>query len=296
MAKKQKTKRELIDEFNKEIERKISKGIPEENLPSKVSQREYKNLSMTEARRLERAIKNEDFVNQIYSSQKKDGTIDVVLTSGMQVVDRIRTEAHNRFQQDRRERIKSLPTYDEQDEYSKRSLEFRGDLVNLTEGSDTLPLREKAKRIRSHERFYETSGGENLKKMLVAAIENQNALMDLTEYLDWIKGIDADIIEDVYYSDVDFDVKEFYQSQFQDEFITELNIFKEKFQQAAEKNKKMYSKEQLKSVKNEGKFYSMTTKRGEILGLTYKSKINESGYGYTTNNGKRTRVYFKETF
>lgn len=296
MAKKQKTKRELIDEFNKEIERKISKGIPEENLPSKVSQREYKNLSMTEARRLERAIKNEDFVNQIYSSQKKDGTSDVVLTSGMQVVDRIRTEAHNRFQQDRRERIKALPTYEEQDEYSRRSLEFRGDLVNLTEGSDTLPLREKAKRIRSHERFYATSGGENLKKMLVSAIENQNALMDLTEYLDWIKGIDAEIIEDVYYSEVDFDVKEFYQSQFQDEFITELNIFKEKFQQAAEKNKKMYSKEQLKSVKNEGKFYSMVTKGGETLGLTYKSKISKSGYGYTTNGGKRTRVYFEETF
>ena len=292
MAKKKQTKRSLVDEFNKEIDKKIQKGIPSENLPSKISDREYKNLSFTEARRLERAIKTEDFRTQLYHSEKDD---NIALTSGMQAVDRIRMTAQNRIQKEKRERIKTLPTYEEQDIYSRRSLESRGDLIDLTEGSDTLSPRDKAKRIRSHETFYEKSGGENLKRVLISAIENQNALIDLSDYISWIQGVDAEIIEDVYYSDVDFDVKEFYMSQFTDEFVSMLNVFKEKFQSTAQKNKKVYSKAQLKTVENEGKFYTYSNKEGETLGIVYRNKMNKTKTGYIMQDGKRKRIYYEES-
>lgn len=335
---KGKTKSVLINEFNKSIDTMIESGIPAENLPSKIGKNEGERLTINDARSLVSTLNKGNFTDTIY--QGKD---DVALTTGMQEVDRIRTKSFNRYQSQRTERIKSLPSYQKQSEYSKRSLEFRGDVMELTEGGEELPDRLKAKRIRSHEQFYERKGGENLKKMMIAAIENQNTLIDLSDYIEWIRGIDADIIEDVYYSEVDLDIKEFYLSQYSDEFMVMLETYKNKIQNVAmqnylgdneeaeenetnevikpkqvskvssgkvggvkvskpkglskpKKSPKRYSDKQIKTIVNEGKFYTMSLKSGEMLGLVYKNKMNKSHTGYKMIGGKKKRVYYEETF
>lgn len=293
MAKYKITKQQHIKRFNDEIDRMIASGIPEENLPSKISEREGKNLTRSETQQLEHALKSEDFSKPIYTSTVK-GEDALSLTEGMLAVDKIRMTAQNRIQREKIERIKTLPSYLEQSEYARRSLASRGDLIELTEGSENLSPRDRAKRVRSHERFYERSGGENLKKMLASAIENQATLMDLSDYLKWINSIDPDVLEETYYSDVDFNVVEFYQSQYQDEFVTMLNIFKGKIQSTANKNKALYSKKQMKTTEDSGKFYGIRTKEGDFIGMAYKSKMNKSRTGYTNVGGKRKRVYYEE--
>lgn len=286
-----KSKRELIDEFNSLIDKKEQSGIPLENLPSKITDREYGNLNLTEAKRLVSTLKKGEFYSTIISTEDKFTKEKIALTQGMLDVDSIRMQAQNRYQHKAKDRIQKLASFKKADDISKLSILSRGDVEDLTAGDRWLSPVEKARRVRSHEEFYSKKSGEILKNFFITTLVEQNTLYDISEYIDYLKGIDAQIFEDAYHSDVRFDVVEFYKGAFEDDFMTELNKFKGIIEKVIDQNKNLYNKKQFASAKSSGKFYDVyakidvnvngTMKKQSVkIGKMYREKpVGISGYG-----------------